>query len=84
MLMTLLTDHGPVLAQYADAPSAHAWLAETQQQLAAPDFLRKIGKAIFGVLAGIFIVGALIGLLIGFFVGRAVGRNSAAPDRADR
>ncbi|MDN5915602.1 MAG: hypothetical protein L0I76_10925 [Pseudonocardia sp.] len=38
------------------------------------------GKAVFGSLAGVFIVGALVGLAVGFFIGRAVGRKT--PDNA--
>ncbi|MBW0101362.1 hypothetical protein [Pseudonocardia sp. KRD291] len=79
MLMTLVADHGPLLAQYADAHASHAVLADAAQHTEAAGFLQKLGKAVFGFLAGIFIVGALVGLAIGFFVGRAVGRKSA-PD----
>ncbi|RZT84454.1 hypothetical protein EV383_1295 [Pseudonocardia sediminis] len=76
MLMTLVAEHGPVLAQYADAHTSHAVLADATQHAEAANFLQKVGKAIFGVLAGIFVVGALVGLLIGFLVGRAVGRRT--------
>lgn len=41
----------------------------------AASILAKIGKAIFAIFAGVFIVGGLVGLLIGFFVGRTVGRK---------
>lgn len=80
MMMTLVADQASVLAQYADAHAWHASLAEAQQHAEAANFLQKLGKAIFGFLAGIFIVGALIGLAIGFFIGRSVGRKT--PDNA--
>ena len=81
MLMTLVAEHGPILAQYADTHASHAVLADATQHADAAGFLQKLGKAVFGFLAGIFIVGALVGLVIGFFVGRAVGRK--APDNAE-
>lgn len=81
MFMTLVAEHGPVLAQYADAHASHAVLADATQHAEAAGFLQKLGKAVFGFLAGIFIVGALIGLAIGFFIGRAVGRKT--PDNAE-
>lgn len=77
MLMMLVADHAPLLAQYAHAPQAV--LADPVQHAEAANFLQKLGKAIFGFLAGIFVVGALVGLAIGFFVGRAVGRKNPVP-----
>lgn len=76
MLITFVADHAAVLAQYTDAQAFHGQLADVAQHAEAANFLQKLGKAIFGFLAGIFVVGALIGLVIGFFIGRAVGRKS--------
>lgn len=81
MLMTLVADHAPLLAQYADAHASQALFADPIQHAEAANFLQKLGKAIFGFLAGIFVVGALVGLAIGFFIGRAVGRKN--PDNAE-
>ncbi|MCD2195676.1 hypothetical protein LQ327_20095 [Actinomycetospora endophytica] len=58
-------------------------LIDSMHQLAGTDpvlaagILAKIGKAIFAVFAGVFIIGALVGVLIGFFVGRTVGRKQS-------
>ena len=50
MLMTLVADHGPVLAQFADTHASHAVLADATQHSEAAGFLQKLGKAVFGFL----------------------------------